>query len=347
MRGSTDIRSRLGTVRETALLHSGRARGLAQLARLGRGDRPIVAGPFVSEVGFESLYWVPMLRWFARAYEVDPQRLVAFSRGGPASWYDGLAGRYVEVFDHVSPGELKRRQAARVQATRNQKQFGVDPFERELLAKAGLDDGYELLSPSLMYGLFWSYWAQRAPIRRVLERTEFKPFAHTRATAPDGLPADYVAVKAYFSDCFPDTEGNRRFLEDLLARLAANHDVVLLGTGIDVDDHREHDSGARERIHDVTGRMQPRDNLEVQSEIVRGARALYTTYGGFAHLGPFLGTPTCAFYSADTFNPAHLDVMGRAVTALRRRTGSGFTLHHVDDLLLPGGLTGALAEAIG
>lgn len=337
----TDIRSRGRSVRKTALLRSGRARGLARLARLGRGDAPIVAGPFVSEVGFESLYWVPMLRWFTRAYGVDPQRVVAFSRGGPESWYSGVAGRYVDVFDHVSPAELKRRQAARVNLTQNQKQFEVGPLERELLAKAGLDRGHQVLSPSVMYGLFWSYWAQRAPIRSVLQRATFEPFGVSCA-APAGLPTDYVAVKAYFSGCFPDNEGNRRFLEDLLARLSADQDVVLLGTGIDVDDHREHESQRRERIRDFTAHMRPRDNLEVQSAIVRGARALYTTYGGFAHLGPFLGAPTCAFYSDDTFNPAHLDVMGRAVTALRQHSGAGFTVQHVDSPLLPAGSARAL-----
>jgi hypothetical protein len=325
-------------------LHSGRVRGLARLAHLGRSDKPIAVGPWVSEVGFESLYWVPMLSWFVQAYEIDPQRIVAFSRGGPESWYAGIAGRYVDVFDHVSPAELKRRQEARVQATRNEKQFEVDFFERELLASAGLDQEYQVLSPAVMYGLFWSYWAQRGSIRNVLERTAFEPFGGTGAAAPGGLPADYVAVKAYFSRCFPDTEGNRRFLDDLLTRLSAKHDVVLLGTGIDVDEHPEYGSSGSERIHDVTEHMRPRDNLDVQSAIVRGARALYTTYGGFAHLGPFLGAPTCAFYSADTFNAAHLDVTGRAVAALRPRTGAGFTLQHVDDLMLSDGLAGALRE---
>ena len=333
------------TIRQTALLRTGHARGVARLARLGRGDAPIVAGPFVSEVGFESLYWVPMLRWFTRTYGVDPERVVAFSRGGPESWYHGVAGRYVDVFDHVSTAELKSRQAARVDATANQKQFEVDPLERELLERAGLDRDHQLLSPAVMYGLFWSYWAQRAPISSVLRRTSFEPFpAGPAAPPPEDLPADYVAVKAYFSRCFPDTERNRRVVEDLLERLSAVHDVVLLGTGLDVDDHDEHRSLSRERIHDVTGRMRPRDNLDVQSAIVRGARALYTTYGGFAHLGPFLGTPTCAFYSEDSFNPAHLDVMGRAVASLRRTTGAGFMLQHVDDLLEPAASPGAFGQ---
>ena len=44
--------------------------------------RTIVAGPWLSEVGFETLYWVPFLRWVKAAFRLDPSRVVAVSRGG-------------------------------------------------------------------------------------------------------------------------------------------------------------------------------------------------------------------------------------------------------------------------
>ena len=46
--------------------------------------RTIVAGPWLSEVGFETLYWVPFLRWVKAAFRLDPSRVVAVSRGGTA-----------------------------------------------------------------------------------------------------------------------------------------------------------------------------------------------------------------------------------------------------------------------
>ena len=64
---------------------------------------PIVAGPWLGEVGFELLYWVPFLRWFAERFDVDPDRLIVMSRGGTASWYRPFASRYVDVFDEVTP----------------------------------------------------------------------------------------------------------------------------------------------------------------------------------------------------------------------------------------------------
>src|SRR4051794_8053845 len=67
------------------------------------GARTVVVGPWLSEVGFEALYWIPFLRWVKAAFRLDPARVVAVSRGGVASWYDGIAGRYVEIWDHVDP----------------------------------------------------------------------------------------------------------------------------------------------------------------------------------------------------------------------------------------------------
>src|SRR5688572_30907970 len=74
-----------------------------ELAALARGRGPIVAGPWLSEVGFEALYWIPFLGWFEDRFRVDRERVVAVSRGGVGDWYGGVATRYVEIFDHVDP----------------------------------------------------------------------------------------------------------------------------------------------------------------------------------------------------------------------------------------------------
>ena len=59
--------------------------------RIAAGSETIVAGPWLGEVGFELLYWVPFLRWFAGAFRVAPQRLLIVSRGGTATWYRPFA----------------------------------------------------------------------------------------------------------------------------------------------------------------------------------------------------------------------------------------------------------------
>jgi len=59
------------------------------------GSAPIVVGPWLSEVGYEVLYWIPFLRWVTAAYRIPTSRIVVMSRGGTASWYRDIGSRYV------------------------------------------------------------------------------------------------------------------------------------------------------------------------------------------------------------------------------------------------------------
>ena len=84
-----------------------------EIAQVARGRHPIIAGPWLSEVGFEVLYWIPFLRWFEDRFRVDRERVVAVSRGGVAGWYADVAGAYVEIFDHCAPDMFHARNSER------------------------------------------------------------------------------------------------------------------------------------------------------------------------------------------------------------------------------------------
>jgi len=76
--------------------------------------------------------------------------------------------------------------------------------------------------------------------------------------------------------------------------------------------------------------MTPETNLDVQTRVIAGARALIGTYGGFSYLGPFVGTPTLAFYSHPTgFRFDHLDVARRVFAGLG---GASFVPLDVSDI---------------
>src|SRR5690242_8075598 len=78
---------RAGRVREQAAALADELRVEREIAAVARGRGPIIAGPWLSEVGFEVLYWIPFLRWFEDRYRVDRERVIAVSRGGVAGWY--------------------------------------------------------------------------------------------------------------------------------------------------------------------------------------------------------------------------------------------------------------------
>jgi hypothetical protein len=298
---------RHGISAQLARVHASRL--ASDLGRLAAGRDTIVVGPWLGEVGFELLYWVPFLRWFARTFTVAPERLLIVSRGGTASWYRPFATGYRDIFDYLTPEEFRQRHDERVAANGEQKQTQVLAFERQVLRELTKDvHSRSMLHPSTMYGLFnpfwWGHvgeaWVHRfAKYERLTAGGDAGP-AFTRPEEP------YTAVKFYFNECFPDTRDNRAFVRRTLQALTARGPVVSLATGLRLDDHSSDDadaSGVRTLPHD----MHPRENLALQTAIVAGATAFVGTYGGFSYLAPFLGVQSTAYFSdPHGYSPRHL-----------------------------------------
>ena len=283
-----------------------RERVMRRLQHLARRDGPIIVGPWTGEVGFELLYWAPFVRFVVRKYRIHPERLTIVSRGGTAAWY-GIAGaKYVDALSLVRPEEFRTRTAEDKKKQRVMRSFDRDLVRRVRTRIGGT--GASLLHPALMYSLFMPYWKQQEAISTVIEAADFRKVA---AAAPPGLsqrlPADYVAVRLYFSDCFPDTPANRQLASGIVASLAAQGPVVVLGPGVRLDDHEDWTPAVSREVVTLDDLMQPDTNLEVQTAAIAGARALVSTYGGFSYLGPLCGVPTIALYSERNYFAYHLE----------------------------------------
>ena len=151
------------------------------LELVARGQRSILLGPCLGEVGFELLYWIPFLRWFAERYGVSPERLIAVSRGGASAWYAGFVGRSHDALTFMSQEEFRRKNDERISAQRGVlKHIYVSPFDQEIVdrvtSKRGLH-GAKLLHPSEMYRLFEYFWFQRAPVTLIESFTSFSTIA--------------------------------------------------------------------------------------------------------------------------------------------------------------------------
>jgi len=310
------------------------ARVERNLAALAAGSDTIVAGPWLGEVGFELLYWVPFLHWFAARFHVAPERLMVVSRGGTASWYRPFAALYRETFDYLTPEQFRQRHDERVSANGEQKQTQVLAFERELLRELTTDVTHRsMLHPSTMYGLFNPFWWGH-----VGEAWVHAHAAYARLTAPSvpgyALPAGpYTAVKFYFNDCFPPTPANRTFVRRTLEALVARGPVVSLATGLKLDDHDGDDLRAL-GVQPLPPHLHPRDNLALQTAAVAGASSFVGTYGGFSYLGPFAGVNATAYYSnAAGYSRRHLTM---ARSALAVVDGAGRL--DVHDVAAAGGL---------
>ena len=287
-----------------------------QLSALVRGKRPIVVGPWLGEVGFELLYWIPFLRWFADHYEVGAERLIAVSRGGSAAaWYAAFTARSYDALSFMSAHEFKRRNHDRHGQFGEQKQVATASLDEEIVSCVSRAEGQDLsvLHPSMMYRLFAPYWWQHQPLNWVRRYTRFA-LLQPPSLGVD-LPANYTAVKFYFNDCFRDTPENRIFVDTTIRRLCKEGPVISLSTGVTVDDHRpyEPDVAAMQGIQHL---MTPESNLAVQSAVVSEARRFVGTYGGFAYLAPLCGVPAVSYYTDPSgFSTRHLDLVRDVLTS--------------------------------
>ncbi len=293
--------------------------------RLARGDAPIIVGPWLSELGFEVLYWIPFVTWLQAEYGLDPARLVVVSRGGVSTWYGALGGSYLDLLDGFTEAEFRHHTEERWRTAGGQKQMAFGPFEREALRRVGLDvgrNGDSVLHPSLMYWLFRAFWRGREPLATVLDstiHTRFTPpqWDEIEARLPDG---EFFAVKFYARPSFPDSAANRKVVRKVIQRLADVAPVVLLETGLQLDDHEEFTTAALKSSHEIVYPLEgvpAARNLEAQSVVLARANAFFGTYGGFSYLAPAYGVPSFAYYSApEHFLRSHLAVARRAAAQL-------------------------------
>jgi hypothetical protein len=306
------------------------------LQRTARRDRPIVVGPWVSEVGFELLYWIPFLNWVKTYRPFDAERMVIVSRGGCGAWYRDIGARYVDLFDYYTPEQFREKSEQR-RTDGKLKPRTITEFDRNTvkLVRQTLHLGdCELLHPMHMYRLFVAFWHSRAPVEAVQRFTRFAPLPPIdTADVAASLPDEYVAVRFYFNDAFPDTDVNRRFVADLLTALAETTEIVLLNPGIGIDDHLDVDITARRRIHGISHLLTARTNLEVQTKVIARARAFVGTHGGLSYLPPLYGVKSLSFYSRVLpFTARHLEVARHAFSGMRPGSHVALDINDLDTL---------------
>jgi len=279
------------------------------LERAIEGTAPILAGPWLSEVGYEALYWVPFLRWVKAAYRLPAERIVVMSRGGTASWYRDISPQYIEALDHASPHELAARASAGAL-----KQRDVSELDRRLIERASTAapaGAMNVLHPSLMFRWFAPFWSGHETLAFVERHTRHVRIEPPDVRVPVALPADYVAVKFYGARSLPDDPAVRPQLRSIVDALSERFAVVQLDTGLGLDDHPDVRLDAHDRLISVSGRLDARTNLAVQTRIIAGARMYVGTCGSLAWLAPLLGVPTVPIFTDASFLHAHLHLARR------------------------------------
>jgi hypothetical protein len=231
------------------------------------------------------------------------------------SWYGGIAGRYIDIFDRIGPEEFKALNDARSRSTGVQKHNLRSEIDIELLMRLGLDRSYLSVHPEAMYNFFDSYWSGAAGFSEFTNHTIFRRFEAPQHDIQAQLPSSYVALKFYSRPSFPRAE-NASFVDRLTSQLAEQGPVVLLNSGVKVDEHEEFEAPRHPNIISLGSQLRPETNLLVQSAVIAHASQTYCTYGGFAYLPLLYGVPAMGFFSRDKH---FIRIHGRAAYLLSHR----------------------------
>jgi hypothetical protein len=306
----------VAALRREAAVRSGVFRTERALRRAGRTAESLLLGPFLGEIGYELEYWIPFLRRQLRLHGITPEQATVMTRGGAALWYGDFAANALDILELIPPDRYLPKLEERRRRARDLKQLRVEAFDRELIALARERLGaLTIVHPSLMFARLRGLWFKNRGLEELWPQVEYRRLDVLPEPVP-GLPDRYVAVKAYFNECLPATAEIRHLLRESIERLAEENDVVLLSTGLLVDDHEEW-ATSHPRLHPIEHLLRPENNLAVQTRIIAAARGLVATYGGFSYLGPCLGVPTLAFYEVEQTVPVHLEVLRAAFPEAR------------------------------
>jgi hypothetical protein len=285
-----------------------------EIDRVAVRQGPLLIGPWTGEVGFELLYWIPFVEWVRAHWNLSPARELVVSRGGVDSWYRRDPSQYADIFSLFDPDDVR---AAVADEKRKHRRPGVfDARVTEAVAKSREQTEFDALHPGLMYRLFAPYWSDTSGYSLISQFTRPRLLAPPAITLPDGLPSNYVAVRFYFSECFPPTDENRQFTRAVVNSLAERSPVVVLNPGFRADEHTDWVPEAHGRIVGISDGMSPARNLAVQSAVIAGARSFVGTYGGYSYLAPLYKVPAIAFYSRPSFKLQHLHAAQRSFAAI-------------------------------
>jgi hypothetical protein len=262
-----------------------------------RTRRPILIGPWRSELGFESLYWLPWLTAWRQKYGIKKERLIAISRGGAGIWYD--AAKTVDLYDYVPVEKVRQAMLRDAKAVGSVKQLTVTSWERKLLPLIAEDLGVRrahVLHPSVMYRQLTPWWHGRMGLAAMLPSLAFAPIPVPVPPLSLALPEKFVAVRFYARHTWPLTEELRTWVSNVVDGLAKHLPVVVLESGLHADDHLDFPiSGPN--IVSLAPHVTLQNNLAVQSAVLAKAHAFVGTYGGVMQLAVRLKKPAVGFYA--------------------------------------------------
>lgn len=267
---------------------------------LANDTKPILVGPFRSELGFEASYWQPFLAWLASAVPKFADRAVLVTRGGLAPLYQGIAGRAVDLYQLRTVTEVRRENKYDQKMSGLQKQTQPTDWDQRVLDDAArqlrINPGFHVVHPAWMYWGLEPYWSDVQGMRYLQKFTKYEPLAPPPIfPGSEQLPKAYVAMKFYARATFPFPDPEvEEAVAQMVATVAAQVPVVMLSSASEYDDHADLRFEGPNIFYANPGVAH--ENLLLQASVLAGAKAFVGTYGGMAQLAVRLKVPSVSFW---------------------------------------------------
>lgn len=197
--------------------------------------------------------------------------------------------------------EVRIENRLRQMRTGQLKQATVSAFDRQLYRDAaetlGIDQ-YLTLHPAWMYQTLQPFMQAERGLAFTESRLRYAPLPIPQIQTT--LPAKYVAVSFYARSTWEPTVLTASCAKETIQAIAKQIPVVLLTTGLHMDDHLEYIPKPLPEnvflLHEHAG-VTIQNSLAVYSAAMHGARAFVGTYGGISHLALRYGIPSVNLFT--------------------------------------------------
>jgi hypothetical protein len=165
---------------------------------------------------------------------------------------------------------------------------------------------FSICHPSAMFRLLRQFWLGNESLDYALSYLRYARMSQPSRFSLPTLPESFVAMKFYTARSLESEGRHKDLLRALVEQIARRHPVVLLNTGLSLDEHEDFLFTGVPGVTSVGSSMRPENNLAIQTEIIRRADRFVGTCGSVAWLAPMLGTDTLAVYADDHLLTSHL-----------------------------------------
>jgi hypothetical protein len=297
----------------------------------------LVLAPWLGEIGYEILYWIPFLNRMVESGAIHKSQLTVVSRGGVREWYKGISENYVEIYEYFTPEELNNLKSERYEKAGTQKLIGQDnSVEDKILARITRETSLSknIYYPSeffnAMHPLF-SRLGKAAPFRMASDMLLHKQIGSSESNLKQLVPSGkYICVNLYLRPSFSPSPTEYAILVasiDTLARkLGAT--VIELNSGDGLDPEHENISGNTNWINSQSiYKSNPSNNLEWQSALISSSMLYIGTYGGPSYIPLLYNVSTIALYSSRKgLNPVHEHVVNHHKFSIESASWHCFSL---------------------